>query len=296
MAYSRKTKNLEKYKLKNMLDKYFKKALKNKWAVGQFNFSTLDQMKSIIKASWELKSPVILGTSRKEADFFGIEEAAILVKFYQKKKKNSFFLNLDHAIDLETIKKAIDTGYDMVHFDGSKLDINENIKETVKVLKYAWKKKVLVEGELGIIPGRSGLNKGKAQETKKTASVEEIDLYLQKTKVDLLALAIGNVHGIYGSMPLINFSLLEKIQKKRINLVFHGASGVSDNDIRKAINLGVVKINVNTELRILWKDNFRKEAEKDIFAPYELLEKSDQAVFLKVKEKIKLFKSDNKVV
>jgi ketose-bisphosphate aldolase len=276
-----------------MLRKYIKKAFQGKYALGQFNFSTLDQMKSIIKASDNLKSPVILGTSNKEADFFGMEEASLMVSFYKRKGKK-VFLNLDHCTSLEKIKKAVDLGYDMVHFDGSKLEVKDNIKETIKVLKYAHRKKVLVEGELGLIPGSSKSYQGKALIKKDFVSIQDISNFIEKTKVDLLALSVGNLHGVYSSKPKINFNLLKQVSRKRIPLVFHGGSGTDDNDIRKAIKLGVVKVNINTELRIAWKESLKKELAKNVFAPYDLLEKSQRNVILKTEEKIKLFKSDNK--
>ncbi len=278
-----------------MLKKYIKEAWRGKWAVGQFNFSTLDQLKAILEASENLKSPVILGTSEREADFFGIEEAGLLVSFYRKKRKGIFFLNLDHGGKLETIKKAIDSGYDMVHFDGSKMVLEGNIKETVKVLKYARRKNALVEGEMGHIFGKSSYHKKEIELKQKLASIEDIKLFLEKAKVDLLALAVGNVHGIYSRMPSIDFNLLKEAQKMKVPLVFHGGSGVSDSDIRKAINCGVVKINVNTEIRIAWKKSLEKKLKTKDFAPYKLLQDSQKNVALKVKEKIKLFGSGGKI-
>ena len=275
-----------------MLKSYFKKAQKEKWAIGQFNFSTLDQLKSILETSSKLKSPVILGTSQGEASFFGIEEAGILVSFYRKKKE-PFYLNLDHGDNLETIKRAIDAGYDMIHFDGSKMNIEDNIKETIKVLKYAKKKNVLVEGELGRIFGNSGLNKG-AIKQKDFISFKEVDYFIKKTKVDLLALAIGNVHGIYSKMPSLNFELLKEVQKIGVPIVLHGGSGIPEKEIKKTIKYGVAKINVNTELRVAWKNSIKKELEKNQFAPYKILKKSKENVSLKVEEKIKIFGSKNK--
>ncbi len=277
-----------------MLKKYLKRAGKEKWAIGQFNFSTLDQLKAILESSKKMRSPVILGTSRGEANFFGIEEAANLISFYKKSNKNLFFLNLDHGTDLEIIKKAVDAGYDMVHFDGSKMNLEENIKETKKVLKYANRKGVLVEGEIGHIFGKSSLNKKEFKQNQRLPSIEEVHVFFKKTKVDLLALAVGNVHGIYPKMPSIDFNLLKEAQKIGALLVFHGASGFSDKEIIKAIKCGVVKININTELRVAWKESIKKEVLTENFAPYEILLNPQKEVSLKVEEKIKLFGSRNK--
>ncbi len=278
-----------------MLKKYLKKAFKEGWAIGQFNFSTLDQLKSIIEVSRKTKSPIILGTSQKEADFFGIEEAGAIVSFYKKKDKIPVFLNLDHGKDFEIIKKAINCGYDMVHFDGSKMSMNDNIKNTSAVVKYAHKNNVLVEGELGYIFGKSAYHQKKIK-IKKTDifSIEEINSFFKETKIDLLALAVGNVHGIYSQFPVINFEILKKVKEKNIPIVFHGGSGVLNKDIRKAIKYGTVKVNINTELRVSWKESLEKSLKTKKFAPYELLSNSKKEVALKVEEKIKVFKSKNK--
>ena len=112
---------------------FFGRAKKEKWAIGQFNFSTLEQLKAIVSAAKKLKSPVILGTSQGEANFFGLEEATLLRDLYRKKFPY-IYLNLDHGKDIDLIKKAIDLGYDCVHFDGSGLDFQENLKITKKIV------------------------------------------------------------------------------------------------------------------------------------------------------------------
>ena len=276
-----------------MLKKYVKKARKEKWAIGQFNFSTLDQLKAIVNASQKLKAPVILGTSKGEASFFGIEEAAMLVSFY--KKKTSVFLNLDHGTDLETIKRAVDAGYDMVHFDGSHMEIENNIKQAKKVLDYARRHQVLVEGEIGRIFGKSSIYSTKKAKIDKTklASINDIDLFAKEVNIDLLALGIGNVHGV--EKPSIDFNILLEANKKGVPLVLHGGSGISDEGIKKTIKCGITKININTEIRIAWKNGLKKSLNSLDLAPYDLLLNSQKAVTIKVEEKIKLFGSNGKI-
>ncbi len=276
---------------------YLKRAHAEKWAIGQFNFSTLDQLKSILDASLKLKSPVIVGTSKGEADFFGMDEAAMIVSFYRKKYKAPFFLNLDHGRDLELIKKAIDSGYDMVHFDGSKMSLDDNIKETKRVLNYAKKKGIVVEGEVGYISGISSLHKKKADIKKvRLAPMEDIIKFSKNANIDLLALSVGNVHGVYSQMPQLDFNLIKNAGVNSAKmLVLHGGSGIESGDIKKAIKLGIVKINVNTELRMAWKESLKRSvAEKDSFAPYSLLAESKLSVTEKVEEKIKLFGSSKR--
>ena len=138
---------------------HFQKVKRKKQAIGQFNFSTLEQLKGIIEAAREKKTPIILGTSQGEVGFFGMEEA-ILLRDYYRKSFPHIYLNLDHGRDIKLIKKAIDLGYDCVHHDGSELSFKENIKRTKKIVKYAHKRKVLVEGEIKSIKGGSETHKG----------------------------------------------------------------------------------------------------------------------------------------
>jgi ketose-bisphosphate aldolase len=278
-----------------MIKNYLEKARKEKWAIGQFNFSTFDQLKSIIETSKKMRAPIILGTSKKEVDFFGIQEVVNIVSFYKKRDNAKIFLNLDHEIDFERIKRAIDLGYDMVHFDGSIMKIEDNIKDAVKVLNYAHRRNVLVEGEVGRIFGKSSIysiKKAKIDKTK-LASIEDIDLFIKKTKIDLLALGVGNVHGV--EKPSIDFNILIEAGKRQVPLVLHGGSGILDKDIKKAIKCGVAKININTELRIAWKEGLKKSIKGLDLAPYDLLLSSQKAVSLKVEEKIKLFNSKGKI-
>ncbi len=278
-----------------MIKNYLEKARKKKWAIGQFNFSTFDQLKAIIESSKEMKSPIILGTSKKEVDFFGIEEITNIVSFFKKKNNSKIFLNLDHEFDLQRIKKAIDLGYDMVHFDGSHMEIKENIKQAKKVLIYAHRHQVLVEGEIGRIFGKSSVYSRKKAKIDKTklASIHDIDLFLKETNIDLLALGVGNVHGV--EKPSIDFNILLEAGKKGIPLVLHGGSGISNKDIKKSIKCGITKININTEIRIAWKEGLKKSLKGVDLAPYDLLLNSQKLIKLKVQEKIKLFGSDGKI-
>jgi len=274
---------------------YLKKAQKDKWAIGQFNFSTLDQLRGILAAARKSKSLVILGTSEGESRYLGLEEILALVEISKMKYKVPAFLNLDHAKNLKLIKKAVDFGYSAVHFDGSDLSFKENIKRTREVVKYAHKKRVLVEGELGCIRGESKLNKGKALIKKEDLTpLELVSKFVKETKVDSLAIAIGNIHGVYKGKPRLDFKLLKEISKKtNAFLVLHGGSGIPNAYVKKAIKLGIVKVNINTELRIAWKRALDKTG--DEVKPYKVLPQVEDAVQKKVIEKIKLFDTKGKI-
>lgn len=278
------------------LKNYFKKAKKENWAVGQFNFSTLEQLRAILAASQKLKSPVILGTSEGESRFLGLEEILALVEISKMKYGASAFLHLDHGKDLDWIKKAIDFGYDLVHFDGSDLSFQENIKKTKKVVDYAHKKGVLVEGELGYIGGKSKILKKKVKVRKSDlTSPDMVSEFIRKTDVDSLAISIGNIHGIVQSgNPKLDFERLKEISKiAKAFLVLHGGSGIPNSDIKKAIALDINKINVNTELRAAWAQSLKKMGNEVI--PYKILPNVQESIQKKVEEKIKLFGSQNKI-
>ena len=271
----------------------FKKAQRGRWAIGQFNFSNLETLKAIVQAAEKLKSPTIVGTSEGESKFVGLEQAAALVKSYREKTKLPIILNLDHGRSFDYIKKAIDAGYDAVHFDGSGLSLEKNIQETKKVVNYARKHGVLVEGEAGVI-GDVGKQKGVLTEPKDALR------FVKETKVDSLAVAIGNLHGIEASgiNPKLNLKRLREIKEKigNIPLVLHGGSGTPEADIKKAIKSGIVKININTELRMAYTNTLKKSFQEKPteIVSYKYMPLVVEAVQKIVEEKIRLFGSQNK--
>lgn len=264
------------------LKDYLKKAQREKFAIGQFNFSTIEQLRGILDAAERMKTPVILGTSEGESKFLGLKEILALVEISKMKYKVPVFLNLDHGKNLDYIKKAVDFGYSAVHFDGSDLSLEKNMKYVKKVVEYAHKRGVLVEGELDPIK-KEGLT-----------SPKEAEKFIKETKVDSLAIAIGNVHGMHKNQKL-DFERLKEINS-RVDafLVLHGGSGISNIQIRKTINSGINKININTELRLAWKRTLAKSLKAQEIKPYKILPKVQKAVQEKVEEKIKLFQSNKK--
>ena len=145
------------------LKDYLRRAQRQKFAIGQFNFSTVEQLRGILDAAERMKTPVILGTSEGESKFLGLKEILALVEISKMKYKVPVFLNLDHGKDLDYIKKAIDFGYSAVHFDGSGLSLEKNMKYAKKVVEYAHKKGVLVEGEIDSIKEKSLTSTDKAE-------------------------------------------------------------------------------------------------------------------------------------
>jgi fructose-bisphosphate aldolase class II len=280
---------------------YLNKAYRGHWAIGQFNFSTFEQVKGIIEAAYKLKSPIILGTSEGESKFVGLQEAVAIRNIIRKKKNLPVFLNLDHGHSLESVKDAILAGYDMVCFDGSKLSIDENIKISREVKSTAKWRGVLVEGEIGKIgtdASRIYQEKFEIKEDDLT-SPEDAKNYLLKTRVDILAVSVGTFHGIdiSGISPNIRLDRLKEInQKIAVPMVLHGGSGTPEQDIKEAIKLGIVKININTETRLAFSDAIRKalEANKEEIVPYKYLSGAIDAVREVVEKNIILFGSNGK--
>jgi len=281
------------------LEYYFKKAKKGKWAIGQFNFSDLSQLEGIVEAAKNLNSPIILGTSEGESRFLGLKQAVALKEAYKSETGLPIFLNLDHGKSFEYLEKAMKAGYDMVHFDGSRLPLKENIGKTKQVAKFAKKTGVLTEGEVGVIATDSSrLYQEKfVLKPEDLSNPKEAGQYIKETGVNCLAVSIGNLHGVsIKGNPKLDLDLLKKIRKSVKNsfLVLHGGSGVKNQDIRRAIELGIVKININTELRLAYTKTLKQVLKKKESTPYKYLPSAIKAVQRVVEEKILLFGSKNK--
>ncbi len=280
-----------------------KKAQAGKYAIGQFNASTDEQIKAIVEVAKNLNSPIIIGTSEGERKFLGEEQAVALIKSWQKQTSLPIILNADHCKTLESAKKVIDIGYSAVHFDGSELSFEENVKITKQIVEYAKNinPNILVEGELGYLRGSSDVH-GKIEiKPEDLTKPEQAKEFTKKTRVDSLAVAIGNIHGVETDLknPSLYLGILKKIQKEISGtfLVLHGGSGISKNDIKEAIKAGIVKININTELRIAYNKGLKKYLEKypSQIKPYKILASAVEEMKKVIEEKIKLFKSDNQV-
>ncbi|MFZ5559812.1 MAG: class II fructose-bisphosphate aldolase [Patescibacteria group bacterium] len=281
-----------------------KNAKKDKYAIGQFNISTDEQIRAVVEVAKDLKSPVIIGTSEKEREFIGIKQAVALVNVWQKETGLPIILNADHCKSFESAKEAIDAGYDMVQFDGSNLPFEENVKITKQVVEYAKKKNpdIIVEAELGYLKGVSEIHKEKIEiKEEDLTKPEEAKEFVEKTGIASLAVVIGNIHGIEAGMinPPLNLDRLKEIQKVLPDtfLVLHGGSGTPDEDIKKVIKLGINKININTEIRIAYTEGLEKGIKEhpEEIKPYKILVPAIEEMKKIVAEKIKLFGSQGKV-
>ncbi len=261
-------------------------AAKKKIAVAHFNIGNFEQLKAIAHAGMKLDVPVIIGVSEGERGYLGVHHVADLIKSYNAEhaKENGFrfYLNADHTHSLDKVKEAAEAGFDAVLFDGGKLPLEENIaqtKEAMRIVKGA-NSNILVEGELGYIGSASEVRKelpaGAAIRPEDLTKPEEARRFVAETGVDMLAPAVGNIHGMFANAPdpALDIARIRAIHEAiQIPMVLHGGSGNTDADFLAAIDAGVSIIHISTELRIAW----RKELEESLkehpneVAPYKVM-------------------------
>ena len=276
------------------------KAKQGKYAVGQFNINNLEWTKAILLTAQELNSPVILGVSEGAGKYMtGFETVAAMVAAMDKSLGITVpvALHLDHG-SYEGCYKCIKAGFTSIMFDGSHFPIDENVAKTTELVNAAHNLGLSIEAEVGAIGGEEDGVIGKGE----CADPEEC-YQIAKLGVDFLAAGIGNIHGVYpDNWEGLSFETLEAINKTvgEMPLVLHGGTGIPDDQIKKAISLGVAKINVNTECQLVFQEATRKyiEAGKDLqgkgFDPRKLLAPGFEAIKATVKEKMELFGSIGK--
>ena len=281
---------------KEMLEK----AKAGHYAVGQFNINNLEWAKAILLTAEEMKSPVILGVSEGAGKYMcGYETIVGMVKGMIKGLGITVpvAIHLDHG-SYEGAYKCIEAGFSSVMFDGSHYPIEENIAKTQELVKVCNEKGLSLEAEVGSIGGEEDGVVGAGE----VASPDECKM-IADLGVTMLAAGIGNIHGKYpANWAGLNFEVLAKISEKvgDMPLVLHGGTGIPEEMIKKAISLGVSKINVNTECQLAFAAATRKyvEAGKDLegkgFDPRKLLAPGVEAIKATVREKIELFGSANK--
>ena len=281
---------------KEMLEK----AKAGHYAVGQFNINNLEWTKSVLLTAEELKSPVILGVSEGAGKYMtGFKTVAAMVKAIDEELGITVpvALHLDHG-SYEGCYKCIKAGFTSIMFDGSHYPIEENIAKTQELVNVAHALGLSIEAEVGSIGGEEDgvIGKGECADPDECKAVADLG-------VDMLAAGIGNIHGKYPeNWEGLSFETLDAIQQKTgiMPLVLHGGTGIPEDMIKKAIDLGVSKINVNTECQLSFAEATRKyiEAGKDLegkgFDPRKLLAPGAEAIKATVKEKMELFGSVGK--
>lgn len=271
--------------VKRDLKYYYQKARKERWAIAQFNVSCAEQLQGVVEAGVKAKSPLLIGTSEGDAGFFTPQLAVNLVAFWKKETGLPIFLNFDHGKSFEVLERAARAGYDALHFDGSKFPLQENINIAKRVVELARKHHIsVVEGEFSEVPGgHSDLHGEEAPVLTGQDYTNAADAanFVKKSGVDSLAVMVGTLHGIFKTTQPLNIKRLQEISERGIEfLVLHGGSGTPEQELQEAVQNGVVKVNVSTDLRIAFT-NTLKETLKDNpaeIAPYNVLPKSVAAV------------------
>lgn len=260
----------------NMLEK----AYKAQYAIPQFNMNGIIWLETILKTAQECKSPVIVGTTDRIVENLG--GFRFIAESFQVLKEElnitvPTVLHLDHGQSTESCYKAIDAGYDSVMFDGSSLPIKENIKKTKDVVDYAHSHNVIVEAEVGSVGGtEDGMTSNLMY-----ADLDECLQLVNGAGMDSLAPALGSVHGRYQGEPNLGFAEMEQLRESTgIPFVLHGASGISNTDLTKAIKLGHAKINYNTEVNIAWSNALREVLNNNpkLYSPMDILNPSKDAM------------------
>lgn len=289
-------------------------------AIGHFNISNIEALNGIVKAAQKLNVPVVIGVSEGERDFIGVHQVSALIRSLRQKLNHPIFLNADHTYSFDRVKEAIDAGFDMVITDHAGTDMQANIDFTRQAVQYAkevnekrangqdgsqgvgFPVEVLVEAEIGYIGKSSKVLDGVPAEIlldengnialSALTTAEDASTFVRETGIDLLAPAVGNLHGIVkNAQPKLNISRIAEIAASTdAPLVLHGASGIGNDELASAVEAGISMVHYNTELRIAYRDAVRDALAQNPneVAPYKFLASSVDAVEKVVEEKLRI--------
>lgn len=271
-------------------------AQKGGYAVGAFNAENMEMVKAIIAAAEELKAPVMIQTTPSTVKYASLEMFVAMVAAEARSASVPVCLHLDHGSSFELAVKAVKEGYTSVMIDGSKLPFEENIDVSKRVVSVAHPNGIPVEAELGKVGGKEDDLEAVADTNTDPAEAKE---FVEKTGIDSLAVAIGTAHGFYVGTPVLDKERLSEIRAVvDIPLVLHGASGLSDEDVKDCVGRGICKVNFATELRKAYTDAGKEllKEKPDTFDPKKLGEVGMAAVTELVKNRMKVCGSDGKAI
>jgi fructose-bisphosphate aldolase, class II len=268
-------------------------------AVGHFNFSDLVALQAAVASARELKVPVMVGVSEGERAFVGVRQAVALVRSLREETGHPIFLNADHTHSLEKAQEAARAGFDEIIFDGSAMALEDNIKQTANAVEAVKSidPAIVVEGEVGYI-GTSSEILTEAPEGIALTTPEEARQFVSATRIDVLAPAVGNMHGLLQSMVRgeaqkhLDIARIAALRDATgIFMTLHGGSGTNDQDFQRAIKAGMTIVHVNTELRLAWRRGLEASlaAHPDEVAPYKILPGALEAVKAVVTARLRLF-------
>lgn len=219
-------------------------ASKENRGIGAFSVGNMEMVKGAIKAAEELHTPIILQIAEVRLPHSPLALMGPMMVQAAKEAKVDVAVHLDHGLTIETVKRALELGFTSVMFDSSNYSFEENIERTKEVVELAKGYGATVEAELGLVGGSED---GSEDHGIRCTDPEDAKVFCERTGIDALAVAIGNAHGNYPAAPKLAFDVLEEIDKRtEVPLVLHGGSGITDADFRRAVSLGIVKINIAT--------------------------------------------------
>jgi fructose-bisphosphate aldolase class II len=269
-------------------------------AIGHFNVSDWVTLKAVFESASDRNVPVIVGVSERERQFLGVRQIAAMVTSLREEYDFPIFLNADHSHSLASAMEAAKAGFDSIVFDASALPLEENIRQTrtaVDTIK-AIRPETLVEGEIGDIGSGSEIH-DTARDLRLTTSVEARQ-FVEETKIDILAPAVGNMHGMLMRMVTgdtkkrLDIERIRTIKEQtRVFMTLHGASGTDDGDLRSAIAAGITVVHINTEVRIAWRHGLDSalSTQPNEIVPYKILPQVIDSVKERVAARLALFSS-----
>ncbi|MCL4400105.1 class II fructose-bisphosphate aldolase [Patescibacteria group bacterium] len=286
-------------------------------ALGHFNIAGFEQFKAVAETARSINLPVMIGVSEGEREYLGVKLVRDWVSSYNEEygdKENDggfwLFLNADHTHDLKKVKEAAESFFDEILFDGGKLPLEENIKQTkeaVNLIKSA-NSNILAEGEMGYIGSssevRSDIPEGAAIRPEDLTKPDEAFRFVEETNVDLFAPAVGNIHGMFSNVPDPGLNIekikeikdtLRKIPGREVYLVLHGGSGNTEEDFLKAIDAGISVVHISTEIRVAWRKGLESGLKNNPneVAPYKVMPESIEDMKEVIEKKLKLFAKIN---
>lgn len=275
-----------------------KDAYNNKYAIPAINVSNMETTMALLEKASILHSPIIVQVApiQVQEQNISYELVTKLIKLIAKNYKGKYVIHLDHG-DIVDCEKAISAGFNSIMYDGSKTSYEDNLSNSKKISEDCLRNGVSFEAELGALLGSEGSADKEISQKSVFTDPNQARAFVCNTKVDTLAVAIGNAHGFYDSDPKLNFKLLEQINKSvNIPLVLHGASGIPEDDIKKAIKSGVSKINFFTEVDYAYTHgfcNYVKE-NKDAYM-MSACEYARQKMMIEIERIIKMCESEGKI-
>lgn len=276
-----------------------KEAEKGEYAIGAFNVHNLESILGVAQAAIRAKSPAIIQVSEGAIKYMGLKPVTHIVSTVAKNIAANvpIALHLDHGRSFESVFECIRAGFSSVHIDASNLPLDENIALTSQVVELAHQKKVWVQGEVGAIMGGHGQISGRIEDIP-IAKVKDVVNFVEKTKVDTIAAAIGTAHGVFDNEDILIDLLREIKTKTKKPFVLHGGSGVAEEKIKDAIKEGVNIINIGTDIKVAFTGTLIKNCKDNPKEtdPRKLLKPTIAAVEKVVYNSMKLFGSYNKAV